>query len=60
MEEKRDFKKRPMMAKIAKSFCKKIYVTDDNPRKENPKKLEQTIKILKEVNILISEIDQSN
>ena len=33
----RDFKKRPLMAKIAKSFCKKIYVTDDNPRKENPK-----------------------
>ena len=25
----RDKKKRPLMAKIAKSFCKKIYVTDD-------------------------------
>ena len=37
----RDYKKRPIMAKIAKSFCKKIYVTDDNPRNENPKKLEK-------------------
>jgi len=39
----RDFKKRPLMAKIAKSFCKKIYVTDDNPRKENPKKIRKEI-----------------
>ena len=39
----RDFKKRPLMAKIAKSFCKKIYVTDDNPRKENPKKIRKAI-----------------
>ena len=28
------------MAKIAKNLCSKIYVTDDNPRKESPKKLE--------------------
>ena len=39
----RDFKKRRLMAKIAKSFCKKIYVTDDNPRKENPKKIRKEI-----------------
>ncbi len=39
----RDFKKRPLMAKIAKSFCEKIYVTDDNPRKENPKKIRKEI-----------------
>ena len=39
----RDFKKRPLMAKIAKSFCDKIYVTDDNPRKENPKKIRKEI-----------------
>ena len=31
------------MAKIAKSFSKKIYVTDDNPRKENPKKIRKEI-----------------
>ena len=50
----RDFKKRPLMAKIAKSFCEKIYVTDDNPRKENPKKLEKkSLIILKEAIILI-------
>ena len=39
----RDFKKRPLMAKIAKSFCNKIYVTDDNPRNENPKKIRNQI-----------------
>tara|TARA_Y100001970_G_scaffold290694_1_gene425342 strand:+ start:977 stop:3733 length:2757 start_codon:yes stop_codon:yes gene_type:complete len=39
----RDFKKRPIMAKIAKSFCKKIYVTDDNPRNENPEKIRKEI-----------------
>jgi murE/murF fusion protein len=39
----RDFKKRPLMAKIAKIYCKKIYVTDDNPRKENPTKIRKEI-----------------
>ena len=39
----RDFKKRPIMAKIAKLNCKKIYVTDDNPRNENPKKIRNEI-----------------
>ena len=38
----KDFK-RPLMAKIAKSLCKKIYVTDDNPRNENQQKLEKEI-----------------
>ena len=27
------------MAKIADNYCKKIYITDDNPRNENPKKI---------------------
>ena len=27
------------MAKIANNNCKKIYITDDNPRNENPKKI---------------------
>ena len=39
----RDFKKRPIMAKIAKLHCKKIYVTDDNPRNENPTKIRKEI-----------------
>ncbi len=44
----RDFKKRPLMAKIVKSMCERIYVTDDNPRNENPKKIRnQIIKHLK-------------
>ncbi len=35
----RDKKKRPLMARIANNFCKKIYITDDNPRGEEPKKI---------------------
>ena len=35
----RDKKKRPLMAKIANENCKKIYITDDNPRNENPRKI---------------------
>ena len=32
-----------MMAKIVNSYCKKIYITDDNPRNENPHRIRQTI-----------------
>ena len=39
----RDHKKRPIMARIANTYCKKIYVTDDNPRNEDPKKIRETI-----------------
>ncbi len=39
----RDFKKRPLMAKAAKTYCNKIYVTDDNPRMENPVKIRKQI-----------------
>ncbi len=39
----RDFAKRPLMGKIAFSNCKKIYVTDDNPRTENPEKIRKEI-----------------
>ena len=31
------------MAKIASSKCNKIYVTDDNPRNENPEKIRREI-----------------
>ena len=31
------------MAKIANKNCKKIYITDDNPRSENPKKIRNDI-----------------
>ncbi len=44
----RDFKKRPVMAKIAKEHCKKIYVTDDNPRNEKPEKIRR--EIIKNIN----------
>ena len=39
----RDYKKRPLMAKIASDYCKKIYVTDDNPRNEKPEKIRNEI-----------------
>jgi murE/murF fusion protein len=39
----RDQKKRPLMAKIANQKCKKIYVTDDNPRSEKPEKIRNEI-----------------
>lgn len=39
----RDIKKRPLMAKVASSICKKIYVTDDNPRGEKPENIRKQI-----------------
>ena len=39
----RDKKKRIMMGKIAKKYCNKIFVTDDNPRNEDPKKIRKKI-----------------
>ena len=39
----RDFKKRPLMAEIASSNCKNVYVTDDNPRNERPEKIRTEI-----------------
>ena len=39
----RDKKKRSLMAKIANNYSKKIYVTDDNPRNESPKKIRNEI-----------------
>ena len=45
----RDFKKRPLMAKVANTYCKNIYVTDDNPRNEKPEKIRN--EIVKNINI---------
>ena len=39
----RDRGKRRLMGNIAKSHCDKIYITDDNPRNENPKKIRKDI-----------------
>ena len=39
----RDRKKRPLMAKIAALNCKKIYVTDDNPRNEKPEDIRREL-----------------
>ena len=40
----RDKAKRPMMGKIANQYCDKIYLTDDNPRYENPKMIRTSIR----------------
>ena len=40
----RDKAKRSQMGKITNEFCHKIYLTDDNPRFENPKKIRLAIK----------------
>ena len=40
----RDRSKREIMGKIANTHCKKIYLTDDNPRNEIPKKIRSEIK----------------
>ena len=39
----RDKFKRSKMGQIANQFCNKIYLTDDNPRNENPKKIRSSI-----------------
>ena len=39
----RDKKKRSKMAKVCENNAKKIYITDDNPRNENPKLIRQMI-----------------
>ena len=39
----RDKKKRLNMGKIANKYCRKIFITDDNPRNENPKKIRTEI-----------------
>ena len=41
--EAKEIKKRPLMARIANENCKKIYITDDNPRNENPKKIRDVL-----------------
>ena len=40
----RDLKKRSIMGKIADKYSDKIYLTDDNPRNENPLKIRKDIK----------------
>ncbi len=39
----RDKYKRKLMGDLAKKYCNKIYITDDNPRNENPKKIRRDI-----------------
>ena len=41
----RDIPKRKIMGRIANTYCNKIYLTDDNPRREKPKKIRNQIKV---------------
>ena len=40
----RDKRKRSKMGMIATKYCNKIYITNDNPRNENEKKIRDNIK----------------
>jgi UDP-N-acetylmuramoyl-L-alanyl-D-glutamate--2,6-diaminopimelate ligase len=40
----RDKEKRPLMGKIAAKYCNLIFITDDNPRNEDPQKIREEIK----------------
>jgi MurE/MurF fusion protein len=40
----RDKTKRPMMGRIANQYCDNVYLTDDNPRYEDPKAIRASIK----------------
>jgi MurE/MurF fusion protein len=40
----RDLEKRSIMGKIAEKYSDQVYLTDDNPRKENPSKIRKEIK----------------
>ncbi len=40
----RDKTKRKIMGGIANKYCDKIYLTDDNPRREDPKKIRKALK----------------
>ena len=39
----RDKQKRSIMGKIAQKHCRKVFVTDDNPRNENPSQIRRMI-----------------
>ena len=55
----RDKFKRPSMGKIANEYCDRIYLTDDNPRNEDPKKIRISIsKKLTSQNYMIFQIEE--
>jgi len=57
----RDVTKRPMMGKVAAKFAKKIYVTSDNPRTEDPDKIiEDIVKGIDDKNELFIDVNRRN
>ncbi len=57
----RDKKKRPMMGRVANRYAKKIYLTNDNPRSENPEDIisdiYKAIELQDKVKVLIDRKD---
>jgi len=56
----RDKDKRPIMGKIANQYCNNIFLTDDNPRYENSKKIRNQIKKKKKKSKLIEISSRKN
>ena len=55
----RDKYKRSLMGSVASKYCDSIYLTDDNPRFENPKKIRDQIrKELKIINLLRLDLER--
>jgi UDP-N-acetylmuramoyl-L-alanyl-D-glutamate--2,6-diaminopimelate ligase len=56
----RDIGKRKIMGEVADKYCDKIYITSDNPRSENPRKIAEMIQdgILNKSKVTL-EIDRS-
>ena len=57
----RDVSKRPLMGKVAAKFAKKIYVTSDNPRTEDPDKIiEDILKGIDDKNEVFVDVNRRN
>ncbi len=57
----RDVTKRPLMGKVAAKFAKKLYVTSDNPRTEDPDKIiEDILKGIDDKSELFVDVNRRN
>ena len=54
----KEIKRKENMAQIVEKYCDKIYITDDNPRRENPQNIRRDIiQVLKKIISLKSGIE---
>ena len=57
----RDMTKRPLMGKVASKYAKKIYITSDNPRTEDPDKIiEDILKGIDEKSEVFVDVNRRN